>query len=311
MSMISVVVPFFNERESVRELHRLIVDTMKSIGRPFEIIFVDDGSTDGTFEEIKKLVSVRGFRLARNFGQTAAFGCGIAHARGEVVVTLDGDLENRPEDIPKLIAKLEEGYDVVAGWRMNRWHEKFLTRRLPSILANCLISRITGVRLHDHGCNLRVYKENVFEGIRLHGEMHRMLAAYLGMRGFKVAEVPVSYVPRKYGKSKYGLSRIFKVLLDVLAFYFFREYATRPMHFFGYAGFMALCLGFLTSFGALYLRLIEGVHFNRTPLPELVAIFVVVGFQFILMGLLAEIVVRSKNQDVVVADYEIRERVEN
>ncbi|MBI2640544.1 MAG: glycosyltransferase family 2 protein [Candidatus Sungbacteria bacterium] len=307
--MISVVVPFFNEEESVRELHARLFLTLRKVGKPFEIIFVDDGSRDGTFEEIKKLAPVRAFRLRVNSGQTAAFGCGIREARGDIIVTLDGDLENQPEDIPHLLEKLGKGYDVVAGWRKNRWSGEFFTRRMPSILANSLISRITGVRLHDHGSNLRVYKKQVFDGVEFRGEMHRMLAAYLGLHGAKVTEIPVSYVPRKFGKSKYGLSRTFKVLLDVLSLHFFRKYATRPMHFFGYAGFISMGLGFLAFLWALYLRIGEGIHFIRTPLPLVIAIFIVVGFQFILMGLLAEILTRPR-QEGRIHVYDISEQVE-
>lgn len=357
--MISVIVPFYNEKEVIAELHRRLLDVLKktlhsssaarsadyelptksegqstkgegekfdpapfadnkglrgvqsSKGAGFELIFVDDGSEDGTFNEIKKLSSVNGIRLRQNSGQTTAFGCGIKEAKGDIIITMDGDLENRPEDIPYLLEKLNEGYDVVAGWRQNRWRGKIFTRLIPSVAANWFISRVTGIKLHDHGCNLRAYRREVFEGISFHGEMHRMLAAYLGMRGAKIAEVAVVYVPRKFGKSKYGLSRIFKVLLDVLAIYFFRQYASRPMHFFGYSGFISIFLGLLTFATAFGLRIFGGVHLNRTPLPELVAVFTVVGFQFILMGLLAEIMVRSKEKTNEETIYDIRERVQN
>ncbi len=309
--MISVIVPFYNEKEVIAELHRRLLDVFKKTGDKLEVIFVDDGSIDGTFTEIKKLPSVKGIRLRENSGQTMAFGCGIKEAEGDVIVTMDGDLENRPEDIPYLLEKLREGYDVVAGWRQNRWRSKIFTRLIPSLAANWFISKVTGVKLHDHGCNLRVYRKEIFQGVSFHGEMHRMLAAYLGLRGAKIAEVPVVYAPRKFGKSKYGLSRIFKVLLDVLAIYFFREYSSRPMHFFGYAGFISIFFGSLTFLAALGLRIFGGVHLNRTPLPELVAVFTVVGFQFILMGLLAEIMVRSKETVNEEAVYDIRERVQN
>lgn len=308
--MISVVAPFYNEKESIGELHRRLLAVLQKIGKPFEIIFVDDGSRDATFAEIRKCFPVAGLRLRRNSGQTAAFGAGIREAKGDIIVTLDGDLENQPEDIPMLLEKLDEGYDVVSGWRRRRWQEKMMTRRIPSLLANRLISRVTGVYLHDHGCNLRAYRREVFQGVAFNGEMHRMLAAYLGMRGAKVAEIPVSYVPRKFGYSKYGIGRTFKVLLDVLAFYFFKEYATRPMHFFGYAGFMSIGAGILTFFWAAYLRIFEGLHFNRTPLPVLIAVFVVVGAQFILMGLLAEILLRSGREHPD-DKYDIGERVQN
>ena len=328
--MISVIVPFYNEKEVIAELHRRLLDVLKKTPHPlsagddlrkaqptkgegekFEIIFVDDGSRDGTFNEIKKLSPVKGIRLRENLGQTMAFGCGIKEAEGDIIITMDGDLENRPEDIPYLLEKLDEGYDVVAGWRQNRWRSKIFMRLIPSLAANWFISKVTGVKLHDHGCNLRAYRRDVFEGISFHGEMHRMLAAYLGLRGAKIAEVAVVYEPRKFGKSKYGLSRIFKVLLDVLAIYFFREYSSRPMHFFGYAGFLSISSGALTFLWASGLRIFAGVHFIRTPLPLLTAIFVVVGFQFILMGLLAEVIARSKEKPNSETIYDIRERIQN
>jgi len=307
--MISVVVPLYNERGSVRELHERLVTVLTSLGKPFEIIFVDDGSTDGTFEVVKELSPVCGLRLARNEGQTAAFGSGIERAKGDVVVTMDGDLENRPEDIPKLLKKLEEECDVAAGWRQGRWAGQFFTRRIPSQAANWLISRATGIRLHDHGCSLRAYKKAVFKDVRFIGEMHRMLAAHVGSRGARIVEVPVGHDPRRHGVSKYGLSRTFRVLLDVVAFYFFKRYARRPMHFFGYIGFVSIFLGGLVFLWALWYRLALEVHFNRTPLPILVAIFVVIGFQFILMGLLAETVMR-KNGSGDLDSYDVAETIE-
>jgi glycosyltransferase involved in cell wall biosynthesis len=306
--MISVIAPLYNERDSVQELHMRIQKALQILGNPFEIILVDDGSKDGTFDEIRKLSSVRGFRFVQNQGQTVAFGAGIARAKGEIVVTLDGDLENQPEDIPLLIKKLNEGYDVVAGWRKDRWQKQLLSRKLPSLLANRLVGWITGVTIHDHGCNLRAYRREVFDGVVFRGEMHRMLTAYLGMRGAKFTELPVSYEPRKHGTSKYGLSRTFKVLLDVLALYFFKEYGSKPMHFFGYIGFLSFGVGFLFGLFALFLRLFSGTHLNRTPLPIMVAIFIVVGVQFILMGLLAELLLRSKEETQT---YAIKETFEH
>ncbi len=304
--MISVVVPFFNEKEVIRELHSRLFSVLTKIGEPFEIIFVDDGSKDDTFGEIKELSHVKGLQLKKNMGQTAAFGCGIMQSKGEIIVTLDGDLENFPEDIPELLKKLQQGYDVVAGWRKERWANKIFTRRIPSIAANNLISKISGIRLHDHGCNLRVYRREVFDTVHFSGEMHRMLAAYLGMQGARVTEIPVSYAPRKFGKSKYGLGRMFKVILDLIAIHFFLKYNTRPMHFFGYVGFFSMGLGFLTFLWALGLKL-TGVHFNQTPLPVLVAIFVIVGVQFVLMGLLAELVLRTWQEQKSDPSYKIKE----
>lgn len=304
--MISVVVPFFNERESVLELHDRIVRVLARLGEPFEIIFVDDGSTDETFAAIRRLPGVRGFQLKRNYGQTAAFACGIEAAKGDIVVTMDGDLENLPEDIPMMLAALSDSRDVVVGWRRGRWRQQLLRRRLPSAVANRIISWMTGVRLHDHGCNLRVYRREVFDGIPFLGEMHRMLAAYLGAHGARVFEVPVQYQERRYGHSKYGLSRIGKVILDVIAFYFFDRFASRPIHFFGSVGIAGLVLGAAAFLWAIVLRVVSGIHFNRTPLPVLVAIFVVVGVQCILMGLVAEIIVRMKYEKPKGRPYEVR-----
>lgn len=308
--MISVVAPFYNEENSVKLLHERLMTVLKERREVYEIIFIDDGSTDGTFEKIKTLKKVRGFRFARNRGQTAAFAYGVHQAKGDTIVTIDGDLENAPEDIPLLLDALSDTCDVAAGWRKDRWKGSFFTRKLPSKIANALISKTTGVELHDHGCCLRAYKVHVFEGLDFRGEMHRMLAAYLGMRGARIKETPVSYVPRKFGSSHYGLSRMFRVLLDVFAFHFFKKYGSRPMHFFGYAGFVFLAFGGITFLWSLWYRVVHLVHFNRTPLPILVAIFVVVGFQFILMGLLAEIFTRS-NGVPEVENIDIAESIEN
>lgn len=290
---ISVVVPFFNEEESVSELHRALLNAIVGTSKSFEIIFVDDGSKDATWQEIQKLQEVRMIRLRRNYGQTAALSVGIKEAQGDVIVTMDGDLENDPADVPRLLEKLEEGYDIVSGWRRDRWQDKFFTRRLPSAVANGLISFVTGVKLHDHGCQLKVYKASVLKQVQLTGDMHRMIAAYAARGGARIVELPVRFEPRKHGFSKYGFSRTFKVLLDILAFHFFYKYARRPMHFFGAIGFVSFFLAGISVAGALYLKLFEGTNFIRTPLPILIAIFVVVGFQFILMGLLAEIISRT------------------
>lgn len=290
---ISVVVPFFNEAESVEKLHRLLAGVLTGIHKPFEIFFVDDGSVDGTWREMQKLQGVCAIRLRRNYGQTAALSVGIKEAQGDVIVTMDGDLENDPADIPRLLEKLEEGYDIVSGWRRDRWQDKFFSRRAPSAAANWLISFVTGVHLHDHGCTLKAYRAGVITHIQLTGDMHRMIAAYAARGGARVAELPVRFEPRKYGVSKYGLSRMFKVLLDILAFHFFYKYARRPIHFFGAVGFLSFFLAFMIGIWVIYLRLFKDIHFIRTPLPILVAIFIVVGFQFILMGLLAEIISRN------------------
>jgi glycosyltransferase involved in cell wall biosynthesis len=239
-----------------------------------------------------KLHPIVAVRLKKNSGQTQALAAGIAHAQGEIIVTMDGDLENDPADIPFLLHKLEEGYDIATAWRKNRWKESALRRRLPSALANMLVSWVSGVRLHDHGCNLRAYRKEVFHSLKLTGEMHRMIPAYAIAAGARVAELPVRFEPRRHGVSKYGLSRIFKVLLDIIALHFFHKYAKRPIHFFGGIGFVNLFLGGSAFLSMVFLKYGKGISFIQTPLPILSAFFVIIGFQFILMGLLAEIVVR-------------------
>lgn len=299
---LSIVVPFYNEEGNVEELHRRLVKALSPLPSPPELIFVDDGSRDRTFQIIKTLAPVIAIRLKKNLGQTQALAVGIARAKGEIIVTMDGDLENDPADIPFLLAKLGEGYEIVSGWRKKRWKNKWLTRRFPSAIANHLISWISGVYLHDHGCTLKAYRRSILDSLNLTGEMHRMIAAYAARGGAKLIEIPVRFEPRRFGTSKYGLSRTFKVLLDILAFHFFHKYAKRPIHFFGGVGFVSLFLGSGAFFWMLLLKYAEHVSFIQTPLPVLSALFLIIGFQFILMGLLAEIFVRTspaREEDMV------------
>lgn len=291
--LISIVVPFYNEEGNIEELHRRLVQTLNIAHHQWELIFVDDGSRDRTFSIMKKLKPVIALRLKKNFGQTQAFAAGIQRAKGDIIITMDGDLENDPADIPILLAKLKEGYDIVSGWRKGRWKEKQFTRRLPSTIANHLISWISGVSLHDHGCMLKVYRRAVLDSINLTGEMHRMIAAYAARGGARVLEVPIRFEPRRFGKSNYGLSRTFKVILDIFAFHFFQKYAKRPIHFFGGIGFISLLFGSGAFLWMLLLKYIKHTSFIQTPLPMLSTLFFIVGFQFILMGLLAEILVRT------------------
>jgi len=293
---ISIVAPLFNEAESVAFLHQELSLALKSFSCPFEIILVDDGSKDSTFEEIKKLPSVIGIRFSRNYGQTLALAAGIKRATGDVIVTIDGDLENDAQDIPKLIEKLNEGYDVVSGWRMGRWKGSFFSRRLPSLIANRIISLVTGTNLHDHGCTLKAYRPEVLRNLKLSGEMHRMIAAYASLlNGARVTEIPVNYRPRRFGESKYGPFRIFRVLLDLIALYFFYRYANRPMHFFGGAGFISFFLSIIFFVIMIYFKYVLHITFIETPLPTLIAIFAIVGIQFILMGLLAELLLKQSS----------------
>ena len=291
---ISVVVPLFNEEKSVVLLHQELLSALKSFSQQFEIIMVDDGSKDGTFEEIRKLSSVIGIRFSRNYGQTLALAAGIKKAAGDVIVTIDGDLENDARDIPKLMEKLNEEFDIVSGWRKDRWRGSFFSRRFPSLVANWMISWVTGTKLHDHGCTLKAYRRGILQDLRLSGEMHRMIAAYAGLlNGARITEIPVNHRIRRFGASKYGPFRIFRVLLDLFALYFFYHYSNRPMHFFGGAGFLSFFLSVLSFLGMIYFKYILRITFIETPLPTLTALFAIVGIQFILMGLLAELLLKQ------------------
>lgn len=303
---ISVVVPVYDEEENVEELHARLCSVL---GDDSEFIFVDDGSTDTTFELLRGIAAldprVRVLRFRRNFGQTAALAAGIDYARGQLIVPMDGDLQNDPKDIPRLLAKLDEGYDVVSGWRIDR--KDPFHRRLPSQVANAIISRISGVRLHDYGCSLKVYRRDVLEDVRLYGEMHRFVPIYASWQGAKVAEIPVDHHPRTRGKSKYGIERTLKVVLDLMVVKFLSSYATKPIYVFGGFGMTSLLLGFLLFCVTLYLKLAHIRDFVSTPLPLVVVMLVLVGFLAILMGLVAELMVRTYYESQGKRTYVIRD----
>ncbi|MBL7922964.1 MAG: glycosyltransferase family 2 protein [Bacteroidia bacterium] len=295
MPKLSIVLPIYNEARGIPELFEQIQNAVAQYD--YEIIAVNDGSKDNSFEVLAdwaakdKRIKVINFR--ENSGQTAAIHAGTRFASGEIIVLMDSDLENLPSDIPMLINKLEEGYDVVSGWRQKRWQGEFLTRKLPSLLANKLISKVSGVPLHDYGCTLKVYRREVIEDVRLYGQMHRFIPVYCKWQGGVVTEVPVNYQPRKYGKSNYGMSRTFKVLLDLILIKFLAKYMQRPIHFFGGAGFLSFFLGFLTFSLAAYFKLTGQKDFVQTPLPILTAMFFIIGVLMILLGVMAEILMRT------------------
>ncbi len=307
---VSIVIPIFNEEESLHQLHERLSPVMQQLGKPYEIILVDDGSKDGTFPILKELHErdphVRVIRFRRNFGQTAAFSAGFDLARGDIIITIDADLQNDPADIPTLLEKVDQGYDVVSGWRFRR-KDPFLNRRLPSMIANSLISKMTNVKLHDYGCSLKAYRSEVVKNIRLYGEMHRFIPALTSWLGVEVAEVPVNHSPRKYGKSKYGLSRIIRVWLDLLTVKFLLDYATRPIQIFGLLGMLCLTIG--TAIGG-YLSLMR-VFFAQgladRPLLLLAILLVVLGVQFVTMGLIGELVVRTYYEAQQKPIYTVRE----
>jgi glycosyltransferase involved in cell wall biosynthesis len=291
---ISVVIPLYNEEENVAELHRRVKAAMDGAGKEYEVIYVDDGSTDRTLPLLQDIQSADRnavvLSLRRNFGQTAAFAAGFDYARGDVIVTLDGDLQNDPDDIPKLLELIREN-DIVSGWRKKR-KDPFLSRRLPSVIANWLISKVTGVTLHDYGCSLKAYRREVVKNLKLYGEMHRFIPAVANWYGVKIAEVETTHHPRLRGKSKYGISRTVKVVLDLITVKFLQSFSTKPLQFFGPIGLLSGFIGFLIS---LYLS-IDKVLFGRDiggrPLLLLGALMIIVGIQFIGMGLLGEMMVR-------------------
>jgi glycosyltransferase involved in cell wall biosynthesis len=293
---ISVVVPLFNEEENVRPLLDELFRELEKTGRSFEVICVDDGSRDATFEVLARLAAereeLRVIRFRLNFGQTAAMSAGIEAARGEVIVPMDGDLQNDPADINKLLAQLDAGYDVVSGWRKHRKDKEF-GRKLPSRIANRMISAISGVRLHDYGCSLKAYRRDVLRDVKLYGEMHRFIPIYASWQGAKVTEMVVNHRARHAGKSKYGLSRTFKVVLDLMVVKFLANYATKPIYVFGGFGMLSWLAALAATVWAVYYKLTGEKDFVQTPLPLLAVMFTLVGALSLLMGLLAELVIRT------------------
>jgi glycosyltransferase involved in cell wall biosynthesis len=297
---ISIVVPVFNESGNLPELHRRLTDLRRQLGRPMEVILVDDGSTDGSAAELARIAladpDVVVVRLTRNFGQTAALSAGIAEASHDVLVTLDADLQNDPADIPKLLEGIEQGADVVSGWRRFR-RDPWLSRILPSITANWLISRITGVRLHDHGCTLKAYRRHLFDSFRLYGEMHRFVPVHAAWAGARLVEVEVRHHPRTAGTSKYGIGRTWKVILDLMTIKFLLDYGSRPLHVFGSVGIVSCALGVLSGGMTLVQRAMDPeAYVHRNPLILLAVFLFLLGMQAIMMGLLAEIGIRTHHE---------------
>src|SRR5262245_8874522 len=311
---LTIVLPIYNEVESLPHLLEELVPALEKIGSTFEIICVDDGSKDNSFAELKKLRDqdnrVRIVRFRRNFGQTAAFAAGFDRAKGEIVITMDADLQNDPADIPLLLAKIDEGYDVVSGWRVERWKEgtsSLITRKLPSATANWLISTGTGVYLHDYGCALKAYRAEVVKSIKLYGDLHRFIPAIASYYGVSVAEVPVSYRSRRFGRSKYGLGRIVKVLLDLLTVRFLLNYSTRPIQIFGLMGILSFFVGVMLGIYLTFMKLIYGIDLVDRPLLLLAILLVMIGVQFVTMGLLGELVVRTYHESQNKPIYSVRE----
>ncbi len=307
---ISVVIPVFNEEDNIKLLYPELKRVLGSLEKDYEIIFIDDGSTDTTPELLHKICredrKVKGIIFRRNFGQTAAISAGFDYAKGEVIVTLDADLQNDPKDIPQLIEKIEEGYDVVSGWRAER-EDPFLSRRLPSHISNWLTSLFTGVKLHDYGCTLKAYRREIAKDIKLYGEMHRFLPALASWVGASICEVKVGHRPRKYGKSKYNFSRINRGFLDLLTVKFLLSFATRPIQMFGKLGLISIFSGFICAIILVAMKLVSRVDMTGNPFLYLSILFLLIGGQFISMGLLGEIISRTYHESQNKSIYFIRE----
>jgi glycosyltransferase involved in cell wall biosynthesis len=309
---LSVVVPIYNEEESIPSLYERLTTALSELEYEYEIITVDDGSRDRSYELLRELAlkdhRLRVVRFRRNFGQTAAFSAGFDRARGEVVITIDADLQNDPADIGMLLEKMQEGYDVVSGWRERR-KDPFLNRRLPSMIANGLISWSTGVHLHDYGCSLKAYRTEILRGLRLYGELHRFIPAIASWQGVAVAEMPVRHYARQFGKSKYGISRTLRVILDLVTVRFLLSYSTRPMQVFGGVGLLSSGLGVLIGLYLSFVRLVQHHPIGDRPLLLLAVLLIVIGVQFLGMGLLGELMTRvyyeGSNQSIYVVREEL------
>lgn len=307
---ISVVIPVFNEEDNVELLCRRTKEVLDDLGRNYEVIFIDDGSTDETLNLLRRIcqknskIKVVVFR--RNFGQTAAIAAGFDYAKGGIIITLDADLQNDPKDIPQLIKKIEQGYDVVSGWRVNR-KDSFLSRRLPSHISNWLISFITGVKLHDYGCTLKAYRKEVAKDIRLYGEMHRFIPALASWVGASICEVKVRHHPRQHGKSKYAFSRLNRGFLDLLTVKFLLSFATRPIQIFGKLGLISIFLGIICGIILVVMKLIYGVDMTGNPFLYLSILFLLIGGQSISMGLLGEIISRTYHESQNKSIYFLKE----
>ncbi|MGE0488633.1 MAG: glycosyltransferase family 2 protein [Vulcanimicrobiota bacterium] len=306
---ISLVIPVYNEEDNLQPLYDKILEALEPLDINWELLLVDDGSRDRSVLRMRELAAhdsrVIAIELRRNFGQTAAMAAGFDHARGEFVVTLDADLQNDPADIPRLLKQAAEGYDIVSGWRKDR-QDAFVSRTLPSKIANRLISWATGVHLHDYGCTLKVYRRSALEGLNLYGEMHRFLPALVVHQGATITETVVAHHPRLHGTSKYGIGRTFKVLLDLLTVRFLGLYSTKPIYVFGGVGMLLLAAGLTTAGVMIYMKVVQGISMILTPLPSLSALLLILGVQSLMLGLLAELVIRTYHESQAKKIYVVR-----
>jgi glycosyltransferase involved in cell wall biosynthesis len=310
---VSIVIPLLNEEENIPQLYTKLEDVLVKLNKPYEIIFIDDGSTDNTFDLLKdihkKNKNVKIIRLRRNFRQSLAFSAGFDHSKGDVIITMDGDLQNDPEDIPRLLDKLDEGYDIVKGWRMNR-KDPYFSKKLPSKIFNLLTARITGVTLHDFACALNAYRREVIENITIYGELHRYIAVLASMRGVSIAEIVVKHHPRIHGESKYKVGRLVRGTFDLITIKFLLSYSTSPLHLFGIPGAISLFIGFVIGVHLSIERLVFGISIGNRPLLLLAVLLVFLGAQFITMGLLGEVMARIYYEVQNKPMYAIREIID-
>jgi glycosyltransferase involved in cell wall biosynthesis len=308
---LSLFLPVLNEEENLRPMHAKISEALNSLGKTAEVIYVDDGSTDTSLEVLREIAAgdsrVRVIALRRNYGQTAAMSAGIDAAKGEILIPMDADLQNDPADIKRLLDKLDEGFDVVSGWRKDR-QDKLFTRKIPSWIANSVISKIGGVPLHDYGCSLKAYRRDVIQDVKLYGEMHRFIPIYASWAGARVAEIPVEHHARTMGKSKYGLSRTIKVVFDLMTIKFMASYQTKPIYVFGTFGMISFFVSMIAGIWAIVLKIL-GTSFILTPLPMITVVMLAISVQFFLMGLLAELQVRTYHESQSKAIYAVREKI--
>jgi len=313
MMKVSIIVPVYNEEESLELLYTAVEKAAKAMELPWELILVDDGSVDGSVQKISEIVAkhpgqVSAVILRRNFGQTAAIAAGIDNSSGEIIVLLDADLQNDPADIPNMVSKLQEGYDLVSGWRHNR-KDSFLTRTLPSRIANWIISSVTGVKLHDYGCTLKAYRREVLTGFRLYGEMHRFIPVYADSVGAKIVELKVHHHERKFGKAKYGLERTFKVILDLFTVKFLTAYSNKPIYLFGGTGMALITFSFFTLLFLAIRRIVTKISPFSSPMFTIAVMIAIMGFQSILMGLIAELLSRTYHESQNKPVYTVRELI--
>ena len=309
---LSLFLPVLDEEENLRPMHAKIRSALDALGKTAEVIYVDDGSTDKSLSILKEIAAeddrVRVVALRRNYGQTAAMSAGIDAARGEILIPMDADLQNDPADIARLLEKLDEGFDVVSGWRKNR-QDKLISRKIPSQIANRIISAIGGVHLHDYGCSLKAYRRDVLQDVKLYGEMHRFIPIYASWSGARVTEIPVDHHARTMGKSKYGISRTIKVVFDLITIKFMASYQTKPLYVFGSFGLIAFLLSMVSGVWSIILKIFYGTSFILTPLPLITIVMLAISVQFFLMGLLAELLVRTYHESQDKAIYAVREKI--